>query len=249
MDRECFQYCADVHRPVYRLSRRFARCPPRTPDCRELFHASLSPLAADTQLQVASDCLGVRGADLRNLLSADTQLRAPKYSAAIPSIHARAVRDICRRSRQHCPLPLRLVSRPFLLPLDVLEFRTAHTAYARMHFLWNSRCPGREEARGRAKLRRFSLCQCRICNVVRRARSGPETGLVALRSLQRTVSWCIDFLAGCASSTAARSEPAGGPAVPPAVEHLPSGSRLGIFPFLPPFHDRPSTAVAFDPRF
>src|SRR6202023_3134497 len=219
MDRQRLQRGTYVHRAVHCLSWRFVGRPPCAANCSKLFHAPLSAAASDPQLHVAHYSVGACGTNFRDVLSFDAHLRSPKYSCATPSVYSGTVCNVRGRSRQHCSFPLRLVSRSSFVPLDVLEFRPAHAGHACVHLLRNSRGSARQEARYRAQLCRISVCECRLRDVVCGARSGPEAGLVAVGTLQRTL-WRSDcFLARLSHTEIAKPKSARRSALPSAVEH------------------------------
>src|SRR3984893_18942001 len=206
MDRKLVQRSADVHRSVHRLCWRIAWSSPGSLDRSELFHAAVPAATSDPQLHAVPDGVGSCRAAFRNVLSTNADLRAPKYSRAIPSVYSGTVRNVRRRSRQHCAFSLWLVSRSTFVPLDVLEFSSAHARLARMHLLRDSRGTGNQEDACGAKLHWISLCECRIRDAICSTRPGPEAGLVALRSLQCPFLGCIDFIGWGARSAAAQAK-------------------------------------------
>src|ERR1700730_4152572 len=249
MDRDCLQSGAHVYRSIHGLCRWSAGCSPRSHDCRKWLHTTLPAASADPQLQPALCGIGACGADLRNVLSLNAHVRAAKYTGAISSFYLGTLRNVRGWCRQHRAFPLRLVPRSFVASLDVLEFRPADAGHALVHLLRNSRQSAGEEKRCRAQLRRIPLCERRICNVVCRARPGPEAGLVAVGAVQRTVFWRGDFLARCIHSFSAKPKSARRPATSAAMEYDSSWVWAGPFPFLPAGNEHPRAASTGGPWF
>ena len=85
--------------------------------------------------------LALAGSGLRDVLPAYAHLCTAKYSSAVPALHGRVVRDVRGWSCEHRPIALRLVDRPPLLALDVLEFRRDYTNYGALYLLRDTGFP------------------------------------------------------------------------------------------------------------
>ena len=110
VDRHGIQRRHDVHRTADRVPRCTARHTARTPGLLRRVRDRLGVPSVRTQLHRADSADGDCRSRLRDVLSADAQLRPAEHSAQVPGGHARPVRDLHRRRRELCAIALRLVS-------------------------------------------------------------------------------------------------------------------------------------------
>src|SRR5262249_28979304 len=98
-----------------------------------------------------------------------------------------------------------------------------------LHLLRHTIHTAAQEIFRSAELRRFSLCERRVCNALRRIRSGRTAGLVAVRTLHGLVRSRRVPPALCPDAATAQPESARGSALPGPVEHYSAGSRADCF--------------------
>ncbi len=138
-----------------------------------------------------------------------------------------------RWRREHSSITLRLVSRPPLLPLDVLDLRRPHAHHGPLHLLRRSRSPAEKIRCLSAQLRGFPLRQRWLRTALCRAGSRPTPRLVALWPLHRAILRRGGFLARVAHPPSPQPQSPRRPSIPAPVEHHSSRLRPDIFPLLP----------------
>src|SRR6267378_1690883 len=247
MDWHQLQHGADVHRALHRVSGRLDGTTANFVLCCNSVYGDLHPRSIHPQLQLAAggDCAG--GADLRHVLPAYPDVCPAQYSASVPPLHDRALRDIRRWSSEHRADALRLVQRPSFLALDVLEFGANHAGHDGLYLFRNTSEPGAEAIVRDPSLRRFSICQRGVRDAAWRFRTRGKAGLVALRCVHRTIRRRHISTLVRAGAETAKSQSLGGHALPSAVEHRVTWDWTVFVSLLSGNNDHPGPTVAGNP--
>src|SRR5580704_2021701 len=138
MDQQRLQHGVDVHWSVYCFfGRPNGAAENSILRCNDVYGGLRIP-SIHSQLQLADCGAGFGWTDVGHVLPAYADLRAAKYSSALPSVHHSAVRDVRGWSRKHRPIPLWLVPGSSLVALDVLEFGGDHAIDGAVHLLRNT---------------------------------------------------------------------------------------------------------------
>src|SRR5580658_1135520 len=209
MDQQRLQHGLDVHRAFYCLCGRADGAAENFILCGDGFYVDLRIPSADPQLQLA-DCGARFGrVGVGHVLPAYADLRAAKYSSAVPSVYDSAVRDFRGWSRKHRSIALRLVPGSSVLALDVLEFGGDHTVDGALHLFRHTLDSCAKEIGRAAEFYSFSVRQPGIRDAVRRVRSRGKARLVAIGSVQRIVLRRLNSSGGGDGAASARSQPFG----------------------------------------
>src|SRR4029077_13505366 len=145
-------------------------------------------------------------------------------------------------------IPLRLVQGSSLLAMDVLEFGANHTADDGLHLLRDSDASAWKKIHCAAQLRRFSIWQRGIRDVVCRRRSRRKARLVALRTVHCPVPWRLVLFVVVTCAPFSRSQSPGGLAIPASMEHFAFGPCSHTFSFQSSLHNHSYPAVLGNPR-